>query len=147
MLVATLIVRCRRLLWSATSRRLEQSGESMHFYRLLFELVRGGPAPQRDLAEATAQHPAAVSRLVDDLEKDGLIRRARGQRDRRQIIVAITARGRRRFELARPAVNAAVAEVLAPLPPRDQARLAELLSRVLVGETEAPARPRPAQPH
>ena len=63
---------------AATARRLEEVGESVHLYRLLSELARNGPAPQRDLAEATAQHAAAVSRMVDELDEAGLIRRRRG---------------------------------------------------------------------
>jgi DNA-binding MarR family transcriptional regulator len=126
-----LIIRCRRLLYSAAARRLEEMGESMHLYRLLAELARNGPAPQRELAAATAQHPAAVSRLVDEMESQGLIRRRRGRRDRRQIIVAITARGRSRFRAARPVALAAVSETMAPLSARDQRKLAALLGKLL----------------
>src|SRR5262249_57314690 len=76
--VGMLIIRCRRLLWSVAARHLDEVGESMHLYRLLSQLARNGPAPQRDLAEATAQHAAAISRMVDELEGAGLIRRRRG---------------------------------------------------------------------
>jgi DNA-binding MarR family transcriptional regulator len=137
--VGMLIVRCRRLLWSAAARRLDQVGESMHLYRLLSELARHGPAPQRDLAEATAQHAAAISRMVDELEDAGLIRRRRGNQDRRQIIVAITAAGRRRYEAARPAVNAAIEEVMAPLAIHQRRHLADLLGTLLRAHTELPA--------
>jgi len=126
-----LIFRCRRLLWSAAARRLEELGESAHQYRLLAELARQGPAPQRELASATAQHPAAVSRLVDDLETKGLIRRKRGSRDRRQIIVAITPRGRVRFRAAEPVVLSVISEMMAPLSSRDQRQLGSLLGKLL----------------
>jgi DNA-binding MarR family transcriptional regulator len=129
--VGVLIIRCRRLLLNAITRRLEEAGESMHLYRLLAELARGGPAPQRDLAEATAQHAAAISRLVEDLEGMGLIRRRRGDQDRRQIIVAITERGRQRYQATRPMVLAAMEEVLAPLVAHQRQRLAELLNALL----------------
>src|SRR5215831_13545425 len=118
--VGMLIIRCRRLLFHATARRLEEVGESVHLYRLLSELARNGPAPQRNLADATAQHAAAISRMVDELEGAGLIRRRRGYRDRRQIIVAITPAGRRRYEAARPLVGAAIEEVMTPLARRQR---------------------------
>lgn len=126
-----LIVRCRRLLFHVIARRLEEVGESVHLYRLLSELARNGPAPQCDLAEATAQHAAAVSRLVDELHDAGLIRRRRGNRDRRQIIVAITPAGRRRYEAVRPVVGAAIEEVMSPLAQAQRHRLAELLGALL----------------
>jgi DNA-binding MarR family transcriptional regulator len=126
-----LIIRCRRLLWSVAARHLDEVGESMHLYRLLSQLARQGPAPQRDLAEATAQHAAAISRMVDELEDAGLIRRRRGDLDRRQIIVALTAAGRRRYEAARPVVDAAIEEVMAPLAGSQRHRLAQLLATLL----------------
>jgi DNA-binding MarR family transcriptional regulator len=129
--VGMMIIRCRRLLWSVAAKHLDEVGESLHLYRLLSQLARNGPAPQRDLAEATAQHAAAISRMVDELQDAGLIRRRRGELDRRQIIVAITAAGRRRYEAARPVVDAAIEEVMAPLAGHQRQRLAQLLGTLL----------------
>src|SRR5262245_18392897 len=152
-----LIIRCRRLLWSVAARHLDEVGESMHLYRLLSQLARKGPAPQRDLAEATAQHAAAISRMVDELEGAGLIRRRRGEVDRRPIIVAITAAGRRRYEAARPVVDAAIEEVMAPLGGSQRHHLAQLLGTLLDAHgaetanesppprSRSPGRPRPTR--
>jgi DNA-binding MarR family transcriptional regulator len=135
-----LIIRCRRLMWNEASRRLDEVGESLHRYRLLSELARCGPASQRDLADATAQHPAAISRLVDELEVAGLIRRRRGRQDRRQIIVAITARGRVRVQEMSPVAVSGIEEVLAPLSAARQRRLAALLTEVLDAYADARSR-------
>lgn len=45
-----------------------------------------------------------VTRLVDRMERDGLVARGRSARDRRVVLVRITAEGRRRAEALYPAV-------------------------------------------
>ena len=137
--VGLLVARFRRLLLAAATRRLEGAGKSIQEHRVLAELTRGGARSQGDLADATAQHPAAISRLVEGLEARALVRRRRAAGDRRQLIVEVTRSGRARFRAERPLVRAAIDEVLAPLSPREQRRLVALLEAVLLAHA-APAR-------
>jgi DNA-binding MarR family transcriptional regulator len=143
--VGLLVGRFRRLITGAVTRRLEREGRSIHEYRVLAELGRGGPRAQADLAVATAQHPAAISRLVDELESAALVRRRRAVADRRQVIVELTPAGRARYKAERPYVRAAIDDVLAPLSPRAQHRLAELLERVVAAHERPAARKRAAR--
>lgn len=136
--VASLVARFRRLVSSAATARLEREGRSIHEHRVLAELTNNGPRRQGDLAEATAQHPAAISRLIDELEENALVRRRRDTADRRQVIVELTRGGRARFRTERPLVRAAIDEVLAPLAPRDQRRLVALLETVLSAHAAEP---------
>jgi DNA-binding MarR family transcriptional regulator len=73
-------------------------------------------------------HSAAV-RLVDRLEKDWLVRRQR--RVGREVMVEITARGRRRAQQLQENRFAAVAGFLAELDPADQAELDRLVSKII----------------
>jgi DNA-binding MarR family transcriptional regulator len=143
--VASLVARFRRLVSGAATRRLERAGKSIHEHRVLAELTHNGPRRQGDLADATAQHPAAISRLVDDLEASAIVRRRRDTTDRRQVIVELTSRGRARFRAERPLVRDAIDEVLSPLPPRDQQRLVELLETVLSAHAPEPRTTRASQ--
>jgi DNA-binding MarR family transcriptional regulator len=66
----------------------------------------------QELGEAVYLSQSALSRVVGRLEQDGLVLRGMCQEDRRGIYVCITDAGRRRYETARPAHRAALAETL-----------------------------------
>ena len=58
-------------------------------------LLGEGPLQVRDLASRLGLDASTVTRSVDGLVRDGLVRRTRNQRgDRRRVFVALTARGR-----------------------------------------------------
>ncbi len=60
---------------------------------VLRELRGSGPTSQIALARSTASDPAFLGRLLDDLERRGLIRRKRSHADRREMAVSLTPRG------------------------------------------------------
>ena len=60
---------------------------------LLWELGRGGPVPQRVLAEGLKVTPRAVTGLVDALVTDRLVTREPHPTDRRATLVTLTSRG------------------------------------------------------
>jgi DNA-binding MarR family transcriptional regulator len=74
-------------------------------------------------------HSAAV-RLVDRLEKDWLVRRQR--RIGREVMVEITARGRRRAQQLQENRMKAVADFLSGLKPDQQFGLNELIDRIIL---------------
>jgi len=61
----------------------------------LHELDAGHPLSQRDLAARLRLDKSSVSRLVADMERDGLLVRERDPEDRRQYRLRLTDRGRR----------------------------------------------------
>jgi|SRR6185437_4517922 len=61
---------------------------------MLSTLHRRGPMPAVRLAQAERLQPQSLSRLIAQLERDGLIRRRPGKEDRRTLILEITAAGR-----------------------------------------------------
>src|SRR5687767_8671608 len=97
-----LIVLSRRHVWNAASRKLEESGYSMLPWALLGYLMREGSATQRDIAASIGQHPAGVSRLIDEMEAQSLVRRRRDDSDRRRARVEPTRSGRAMFKAAHP---------------------------------------------
>jgi DNA-binding MarR family transcriptional regulator len=129
--LAALVVEARRQVATRVERSLEACGESIHFYRILAHLVRNGVATQKDLANATLQHPAGVSRLLLGLDRRGMVKRRRHSKDRRQVHVDVTAVGRARFQALAPVVGEAVKQALAPLPAGDQTRMISLLRKLL----------------
>jgi len=131
--LGTLIAQTRRRVYTTASRRLEDAGESYLLWKLLAHLA-GGQLTQSELALLTAQHPAGVSRLLDELEKQGYVSRSRDPGDRRRVHVMLSARGKRRYEARLPEVIEAIDQVLEPLSESERRALRDLLRKVVVKE-------------
>jgi DNA-binding MarR family transcriptional regulator len=61
---------------------------------VLAHLHRAGPTTPGDLAAAEHQQPQSLTRVFADLEQAELISRAPSSTDRRQVVLAITEKGR-----------------------------------------------------
>lgn len=62
---------------------------------ILATLNRLGPLPGFRLAAEERLQPQSLTRLVASLEQGGLIERTRGDRDRREKVISLTAAGQR----------------------------------------------------
>ena len=100
-----LVGQTRRRLWIAAARALAARGESVVAWSLVNRLAELGPLTQRELADASAQHPAGVSRQLDELERKGLTTRGADPSDRRRRVVDLTAAGQRWHRQLRPLVD------------------------------------------
>lgn len=132
-----LITLTRRHVWNAATRKLEASGYSMLWWAILGYLIKEGASTQRDMAVAVGQHPAGVSRLVDEMEARSLLRRGRDELDRRRARVEPTPTGRAMFEAAHPLVKGALKESLRALSPAEQRQLSRLLRKLISVDPEA----------
>lgn len=65
--------------------------------------VESGKQTVSDLAQVCEVTPANITGIVDRLERDGLVTRARSEQDRRVVFVALTPGGRRRYAAVRAA--------------------------------------------
>jgi len=63
--------------------------------RCLDILDRAGPMPAGQLAEQARVSPAAITAVLDRLEKRGLARRVRDTEDRRRVLVEVTEKMRK----------------------------------------------------
>ena len=71
------------------------SSVSLSALGMLSTLHRDGPMPAARLAQAERLRPQSLSRLIAQLDREGLITRRPGSEDRRMLILEITAAGRR----------------------------------------------------
>jgi DNA-binding MarR family transcriptional regulator len=62
---------------------------------ILREIGACGPVTQVALARATASDPSAMVRILDDFEKREFVERRRSESDRREMLVSLTAKGRK----------------------------------------------------
>ena len=83
-------------------------------YEVLERLASGDEQARRmqDLGDAVHLSQSALSRVVGRLERDALVVRRMCAEDRRGIFVCITDEGRARYDAARPAHRAALADAL-----------------------------------
>lgn len=80
--------------YEAAHRRL---GWSWSGFRLMNILWAAGPMESRELVRASGSSRANVASLLNTLERDGLIERARSSEDRRQVLVRLTIHGEMRL--------------------------------------------------
>jgi DNA-binding MarR family transcriptional regulator len=120
---------------------LEQAhGLAVPEYEVLLVLSESGDQNLRmsELADAALLTRSGMTRLVDRLEKQGLVRRERCPADGRGTYAVITPEGMARFVEARPTHIAGVRRMfLDPLKKKEQRSLAEAFDAVL-GETAEP---------
>jgi DNA-binding MarR family transcriptional regulator len=90
-------------------------------------IVFGGPVTLGQLAAAEQVRPPTITRLVADLEAQGLVTRETDPADRRVVRVSATTRGARLLEEGRARRVASLAESLRGLTPRDRAALERAL--------------------
>lgn len=62
-------------------------------YLVLLTLWQDGPSTMRRIAERMKVSPNAITPLVDRLVDEGLVTRDRSEKDRREIVIALTKRG------------------------------------------------------
>ena len=72
---------------------------------MLLDFSRRGALPMSVIGSRLQVHAASVTSAVERLERDGFVVRTRGEQDRRQVIAAITAAGRRRARAATRMLN------------------------------------------
>jgi DNA-binding MarR family transcriptional regulator len=106
-------------------------GMSLRHYLALSYVAEPGGVSQQLLAEILCIDANNTVLLLNELESEGYIQRLRDPADRRRHLVQITDSGRRAFERAQRAREAAEDEVLAALTPNERAALHDLLAKAL----------------
>jgi DNA-binding MarR family transcriptional regulator len=60
---------------------------------ILFLITRGGKLKPSQLAKLMLRSRNSITRLINDLERDGLVKRAHSNKDQRTVIIEVTDRG------------------------------------------------------
>ena len=100
-----------------------------------------------DLAGALGVAPSSAGRMCDRLARQGLVRARRASRDRRAVLISVTAAGRKAAEEAEGRPGALAAGILARFPASAQRAVAEAFRDFAAAAGEVPAgrRPQPGQ--
>jgi DNA-binding MarR family transcriptional regulator len=103
---------------------------SLSQWDLLRELDRDGAQSVGRLAQAAKITPATATRVLDGLERSGVVRRLRPEHDRRTVTVSLTAKGRRRLERTRRWIAARERRLFESIAPDEREQAQRLLAHL-----------------
>jgi MarR family transcriptional regulator, 2-MHQ and catechol-resistance regulon repressor len=97
---------------------------------VLEALLHLGPLSAGELGRALLRSNPNVSLVVDNLERDQLVRRERSAEDRRVVQVSLTTQGRRLIQRVFPGHARRVADLMAALSADEQEQLGRLCKKL-----------------
>ena len=131
--IGFLVKRCGVLMTQIAERHFESTSVSFTQWTALMRLcMQSGHMSATQLSKELGYDMGALTRVVDELERRGLVKRERSRRDRRAVEIAITAAGRRQAESAKRMVVALLNELVEPYSDAEIATLIGLMQRMLV---------------
>jgi DNA-binding MarR family transcriptional regulator len=125
------IVRTADVLRRRFSQLIEPHGISGQQFNVL-RILRGAgePLPTLEIAERMIEQTPGITRLIDRLEKKGLVGRERCASDRRQVLCTITRKGRALLERLDDPIREADDGALGPIPAADLKTLIRILDAI-----------------
>ncbi len=118
--------------------------------RVIYEIATSRRAPAAAIGKRLALDPGYLSRIVQRLMRSGILTRARSQRDGRERILSLTAKGRAQFASLNRRSHQQAARMLRPLPEAQQCALVQALDcaqAILDPTSEKPAPPYSLRSH
>jgi DNA-binding MarR family transcriptional regulator len=112
--------------------RPPEHGLSFAQFHLLAPLAAGGALTIRALAEAADVAPPTATRMLDGLDRDGLVTRSPSATDRRCVTVDLTPQGRKALGRTQTAMAEARARIASSLSDAEREQATALLRRLAV---------------
>jgi MarR family transcriptional regulator, organic hydroperoxide resistance regulator len=131
--VPYLLFRISRRLNAHLREEMRHEGVTIHRWRVLAVLTAKGSASLSELAAYTVMEQSVISRVVEQMVRDGLVRRSASERDRRVNEVRLTPRGRALFGRVFPVATLHHQRAIDSLSEAEQRTLVRLLQKILVG--------------
>jgi DNA-binding MarR family transcriptional regulator len=144
--VGYLIKRCGVLMTQIAERSFELQPISFTQWIILISLTQRTHASPTELTAFMGHDMGALTRLVDELERNGLVRRERTEHDRRAVQIAITPEGRRLAHAGKLIVADMLNKLVEPYSTTEIDLLISLLQRLLAQMQEAAKVVTPAEP-
>ena len=110
--------------------QLAENGLTISQFGVLDAIYHLGPMHQNELARKILKSNGNLTMVIANLQRSGLIRRRRDERDRRCITVALTSEGRGLMEKLMPRHAKAIAERFSILSTEEQEALRRIARRL-----------------
>jgi DNA-binding MarR family transcriptional regulator len=135
--VGFLMKRCYGLMAQLAERRFASEQVSFTQWMVLANLGRFERLTATALSGECSHDMGALTRIVDDLEEAGLVRRERSERDRRVVEITLTPEGRRHLQAGKHVVAEMLNSLVAPYSRQEIETLIVLLQRMMAHLQEA----------
>lgn len=132
--LAFLLAKASHLVSGGFHRQLKELGVSIATWRIL-AVLRDGARPVGELADRVLLNQPTLSKTLDRLERDGLIKRSRGAANRRSVTVSLQPRGRTLAATLVPMANAHEGEAFSALSPSERKALVRMLQRTIASNS------------
>lgn len=126
-----LLFRVSRQLNAHLRGEMRAAGVTIHRWRILAVLAARDGRSLSDIAAVTVMEQSVASRVVDQMRRDGLVRREAGDHDRRVGRIFLAPRGRRLFERIFPVARLHQRRATAGLTRVEERTLVDLLRKML----------------
>ena len=113
-----------------THRHLYSMDLTISQFAVLEALYQLGPLFQKEIGQKILRSSGNITMVIDNLEKNGLVRRERNEADRRFFIVHLTDKGYTLIAKIFPSHAAVIAEDLAVLTAAEQDALGRLCKKL-----------------
>ena len=144
--IGFLLKRCGGLMSQLAERHFATEQVSFTQWMVIAILGRYERLTATALSEETCHDMGAMTRIVDDLEEEGLVRRERTERDRRVVEIALTPQGRRYLQTGKRLVVELLNSLVEPFSRQELETLIVLLQRLMTRLQEAQVTTPPTQP-
>lgn len=124
------LMRAAESLGARQARRLKEHGLTMSQFGVLEALHHIGPLSQTELSAKLLKTGGDMTMVVDNLERRGLVKRARRRDDRRVVSVRLTAGGRRFIRRLMPGQAKEIVGDMDRLSASEQAALRRMCRRL-----------------
>jgi len=135
--VTYLITYAQKLLHRSLGDRLQNHGITVAQWAVLVVLWETDGLAQKELSERVAVETPTLSRTLDRMERDGLVKRERNVQDRRQVHVNLTEHGAALWRDLVPEAEANLERALDGFDDHEEAVFRGLLKRVIGNMSES----------
>ncbi|QHT62181.1 MarR family transcriptional regulator [Paenibacillus lycopersici] len=119
-----------RKLSALFQHRLSSYGITPEQWSALYQIDRAQGLIQKEIAERTGKDKPSTTRILDHLEKKGLIYKKAGERDRRSFLVFSTELGQSVIRETTPIEDSVTAEVMQCISEDEYGMMTGLLQRI-----------------
>jgi MarR family 2-MHQ and catechol resistance regulon transcriptional repressor len=126
----TKLMRAADSVTSRVSRSMSAAGLTISQFGVLEALHHKGPLCQRDIAAKILKSTGNITLVIDNLEKQGMVKRERSSEDRRYLTVRLTEKGQELIVIVFAAVQAAISAEMGILSVDEQEILGRLCKKL-----------------
>ncbi|MCR4377602.1 MAG: MarR family transcriptional regulator [Rhodospirillales bacterium] len=129
--IGYLITLAQRLMHKGLGMKFQAHGVSVAQWSVLVTLWEVDGLTQKELSERVTVETATLSRTIDRMERDGLVKRVRSASDRRQVHVFLSDYGAGLWRKLVPEAETMLTLALAGISEEEEQTLRQLLKRVI----------------